>query len=78
MKNCKTGPKFYYEDIQKYTGICFQSNSRMQFLRVKKGCSAIVFSDTKKKKKNACQKICKGRQVFGCVAGACYFECRVS
>ena len=71
MKNCKTGPKFYYEDIQKYTGICFQSNSRS---------SAIVFSDTKKKKKkkNACQKICKGRQVFGCVAGACYFECRVS
>ena len=51
MKNCKTGPKFYYEDIQKYTGICFQSNSRMQFLRVKKRSSAIAFSDTKKKKK---------------------------
>ena len=61
MKNCKTGPKFYYEDIQKYTGICFQSNSRMQFLRVKKGCSAIVFSDTKKKKKKMlARKFVKG------------------
>ena len=37
-----------------------------------------LFFLTPKKKKNACQKICKGRQVFGCVAGACYFECRVS
>ena len=37
-----------------------------------------LFFLTQKKKKNACQKICKGRQVFGCVAGACYFECRVS
>ena len=37
-----------------------------------------LFFLTPRKKKNACQKICKGRQVFGCVAGACYFECRVS
>ena len=52
MKNCKTGPKFYYEDIQKYTGICFQSNSRS---------SAIVFSDTKKKKKKMlARKFVKG------------------
>ena len=28
--------KFSYVDIQKYTGICFQSASRMQFLGVNK------------------------------------------
>ena len=25
-KIVKRGPKFYYGDMQKYTGICFQSN----------------------------------------------------
>ena len=35
--------------IQKYSDICFQSTSRMQFLGVKKCCSANVFSDTKQK-----------------------------
>ena len=35
--------------MQKYTDICFQTASRMQFLGVKKWCSATVFSDTKQK-----------------------------
>ena len=46
--------------------------------KVIQGPVQLFFLTPKKKKKNACQKICKGRQVFGCVAGACYFECRVS
>ena len=33
--------------LQKYMEICFQSASRMEFLGVKKWCSATVFSDTK-------------------------------
>ena len=39
--------KFTYGDIKKYTGICFQSPSRMQSLGVQKLCSANAFSDTK-------------------------------
>ena len=37
------------KNIQKYTGICFQSASRMQFLDVKKWSSTNIFSDTKQK-----------------------------
>ena len=51
-----------YRDIQKYTDICFQSASRMQFLGVKKWCSANVFSDTKQK--HLCWKICKVKKVL--------------
>ena len=40
---------FPYGYIQKYTDICIQSASRMQFLGVKKWCSANDFSDTKQK-----------------------------
>ena len=56
---------FSYGDIQKYTDICFQSASRMQFWSVKKWCSANVFSDIKQK--HACWKTCKVREVFGCI-----------
>ena len=35
-----------------------------------------IFSDTKHK--HDCFKICKVRNIFGCVAGACYFQCQVS
>ena len=67
--------KFSYGDIQKYTDICFQSATRMQFFGVKKWCSPNVFSDTKQK--HVCWKICKVRKVFDCVAGAYYFQCQV-
>ena len=39
--------KISYGDIQKCTDICFQSASRIQFLEVKKWCSANAFSDTR-------------------------------
>ena len=68
--------KFSYGDMQKYADICFESTSRMQFWSVRKGCSANVFSDTKQQ--HNCWKICKVRKVFGCVAGAYYFQCQVS
>ena len=58
-----SGTKFSYGEIQKYIDICFQSASRMQFLGVKK---------------HVCWKICKVRMVFGCVAGAYYFQCQES
>ena len=57
-----------YRNIQAFAFKVIQGPVQLFFLTPRK----------KKKKKNACQKICKGRQVFGCVAGACYFECRVS
>ena len=65
-----------YGDIQKYTEICFQSASKMQFFGVKKWCSPNVFSNNKQK--HVCWKICKVRKVFGCVAEAYYFQCQVS
>ena len=68
--------KFSYGDIQKYTDICFQSTTRMQFFGVKKWCSLSVCSDTKQK--HACWKICKVRKVFDCVGGVYYFQCQVS
>ena len=43
----------------------------MQFLGVKKWCSADNFAGTKQK--HVCRKICKVRKAFGCVAGAYYF-----
>ena len=67
--------KFYYGDIKKYTDICFQSASKMQFLGVKKWYSANIFSGTKQK--HVCWKICKVK-IFGCFAGAYYFQCQVS
>ena len=65
--------KFSYGDIQKYMEICFQSASRMEFLGVKKWCSATVFSDTK-------QNMFAGKfsKVFRCFAGAYYFQYQVS
>ena len=36
IKSYVSGTKFSYGDIQKYTDICSQSASRMQFLGVKK------------------------------------------
>ena len=36
----------------------------------------MFFSDTKQK--HVCWKICKVKKVFGCVAGAYYFQCQVS
>ena len=46
-----------YRYVHKYTDICFQNDSRMQFLGVQKWCSANVFSDTKQN--HVCWKICK-------------------
>ena len=57
-----------YGDIEKYTDTCFQSASLIQFWGVRKWCSANVFSNTKQN--HVCWKICKFRQVFGCVARA--------
>ena len=37
-------------------------------------CSANMFYDTKATNS---LKICKIRKIFGCVMGACYFQCRV-
>ena len=65
------GKTFSYGDIQKYTDICFQSTSKMQFLGVKKYCSANVFPDTKQK--HVDWKVFKVRMVFGCIAGAYSF-----
>ena len=85
MKNCKTfrenlttplEQKFPYGEIQKYTDICFQSATRMQFFGVKKWCSPNVFSDTKQKP--VCWKICKVGKVFDCVTEAYYFQYQVS
>ena len=45
-----SGQKFHYVDIQKYTDICFQRVSSMQFLSVRTWCIAILLSDTKQKK----------------------------
>ena len=50
--------KFSDRYIQKYTDICFQSASRMQFLGVQKWRSANVFSKTKQK--YVCWKSQKG------------------
>ena len=50
--------KNFLIDIQKYTDICFQSASRMQFLGVQKWRSANVFSKTKQK--YVCWKSQKG------------------
>ena len=70
------GKKNSYGDIQKYTDICFQSTSKMQFLGVNKRCSANVFSNTKQN--HVCWKIFKVRKAFGCIARAHYFQCQVS
>ena len=70
-----SGKKSFLHCYNKYTGICFQSASSMQFLGVKKWCSANISSDTKQK--HVCWKICKVRKVFGCAAGAYYFQCQV-
>ena len=43
------GKKFSSEDIHKYPDICFQKALRIEFMSVKKWCSANVFSDTKQK-----------------------------
>ena len=67
---------FSNRDIKKYTNICFQSASRVQFLGVKKYCSANIFSDTKQK--HVYWKICKARNVFGSVAQVYYFQYQVS
>ena len=65
-----------YRNIQAFAFKVIQECSSWES---RKGPVQLFFlKKKKKKKKNACQKICKGRQVFGCVAGACYFECRVS
>ena len=40
------GTKFFF---RRYTEICFQSASRVEFLSVKKSCSANVFPHTKEK-----------------------------
>ena len=64
-----------YRNIQAFAFKVIQECSSWES---RKGAVQLFFLTPKKKKKNACQKICKGRQVFGCVAGACYFECRVS
>ena len=68
--------KFCYRYIHKYTDICFQITSRMQFLDLRKWCSANVISDTKQN--NVCWKYFKIRKVFGCIAGAYSFQCQVS
>ena len=62
--------------MQKYTDICFQITSKMQFLGFKKWRSANVFSDTKQK--HICWKIFKVRKVFGCIARLYYFQCQTS
>ena len=65
--------KFPYKDIQKYTDICFQSPSRMQFLGVKKWDSTFFFLTPNKNMfygKRLCQK------GFLFVAGPYYFQCR--
>ena len=64
-----------YRNIQAFAFKVIQECSSWES---RKGPVQLFCLTSKKKKKNACQKICKGRQVFGCVAGACYFECRVS
>ena len=64
-----------YRNIQAFAFKVIQECSSWES---RKGAVQLFFLTPKKKKKSACQKICKGRQVFGCVAGACYFECRVS
>ena len=68
--------KIFLQTYTESTNICFQSISKMQFLRVKKWCSANVFSDTKHKQ--VCWKLLKVRKVFGCIARAYYFQCQVS
>ena len=71
-QNLKTSleQKFSYGDIRKYTDICFQRASRMQFLAFDKWGSANAYFETKQN--HVCWKICKVRKVFGCVAGT-YF-----
>ena len=56
-ENMPVEQKFSCGFVQKYTDICFQNASRMQFLGVQKWCSANVFPDTKQK--HACWEICK-------------------
>ena len=59
-----------YRNIQTFG---FQSTSKMQFLGVKKYCSANVFPDTKQK--HVGWKVFKVRKIFGCIAGAYYLQC---
>ena len=68
--------KISYGYIQQDTDISFQSTSKIQFLGLKKWCSANVFSDTKQK--HVCWKIFKVRKGFGCIVRAYYFQCQVS
>ena len=51
------GTKIFLQICTKYTEICFQNSSRIQFLGVQKWCNANVFPDTKQK--HVCCKICK-------------------
>ena len=53
---------------------CYQSASIMQFLDVKKWCTANAFSDTKQK--HVSGKICKVRKAFDSVVGAYFFNGR--
>ena len=75
VKQAQSFIRKIYRKLQTFTFKVIQECSSWES---RKGAVQLFFLTPKKKKKNACQKICKGRQVFGCVAGACYFECRVS
>ena len=56
------GDKFSYGDIQKYMDICFQRASRIEFLSVKKWCSANFLT---RNRNTFFGKTCKVRKISG-------------
>ena len=62
-----------YRNIQTFA---FKMLQECSSLASRNGAAQMFFSDTKQE--HVCWKICKVRKVFGCVAGAYYFQFQVS
>ena len=73
---CVSGTKIFFRRYREISRHLLSKCFKNAFLGVKKWCSANIFSDTKQK--HVSWKICKVRKVFGCVAGAYYFQCQVN
>ena len=74
-----SGTKIFLWRYKKYTDICFQSASRMQFLecssRASRNGAVQMFFLTRS---DVCWEICKVKKVSGCVARAYFFQRCVS
>ena len=62
-----------YSNQRKYVDICFQSASKVHFLRASRNGAVQMLHQP-----DFCWNICKVKKVFGCVAGAYLFQCRLT